>query len=255
MLTIVDPEPCSCKICGNPSPLFGVVDFHKSCIEAQGKRLDLSGNPIYYRRCTVCGFAFTREFDDWSTQAFLTHIYNHDYVLVDPDYVAARPASNAKVVAETFLASRNDLSILDFGGGSGLLAQTLVQNGFHATTYDPFSSLAKRPTGPFNLITCFEVMEHSPFPGQTVSEMNLLLADEGIVLFSTLTQPANFDELRLHWWYASPRNGHVSLYSRRSLTLLFQQQGLQLVSLSDLLHVAYRKLPAFAAHLVNPADR
>jgi hypothetical protein len=255
MLTIVDPNPCSCKICGNPSPLFGVVDFHKSCIEAQGKILDLSGKPIYYRRCTVCGFAFTREFDDWSTQAFLTHIYNHDYILVDPDYVAARPTSNAKVVAEIFLASRNDLSILDFGGGSGLLARTLEQNGFHATTYDPFSSLAKRPTGPFNLITCFEVMEHSPFPCQTVSEMNLLLADEGIVLFSTLTQPANFDELRLHWWYASPRNGHVSLYSRRSLTLLFQQQGLQLVSLSDLLHAAYRKLPAFAAHLVNPADR
>ena len=78
-----------------------------------------------------------------------------------------------------------------------------------------------------------------------------LLADEGIILFSTLTQPADFDQLRLHWWYAGPRNGHVSLYSRESLTILFQQLGLQLFSISELVHVAYRKLPAFAAHLVR----
>ena len=251
MFTIVNPNPSGCKICGSPSPLFGVVDFHKSCIEAQGKILNLSGKPIYYRRCTACAFTFTDEFDDWSTEAFLAHIYNHEYALVDPDYVFARPTNNAKVVAETFLVSRNSLTILDFGGGNGLLASTLVQNGFNATTYDPFSGFTERPRGPFNLITCFEVMEHSPFPSRTVSEMSRLLADEGLIFFSTLTQPANFDEIRLQWWYASPRNGHFSLYSQRALTLLFQQNGLQLRSLTDLVHVAFRKLPAFAAHLVT----
>jgi SAM-dependent methyltransferase len=250
LFTIVNPNPSGCKICGGPSPLFGVVDFHKSCIEARGKILNLSGRPIYYRRCTNCAFTFTDEFDDWSTEAFLAHIYNHEYAVVDPDYGVARPTSNAKVIAETFLASKNSLSILDFGGGNGLLASTLVQNGFNATTYDPFSNFTERPRGPFNLITCFEVMEHSPFPNRTVSEMSQLLADDGLILFSTLTQPANFDELRLHWWYASPRNGHVSLYSRRSLALLFQQNGLQLRSLTDLVHVAFRELPEFAAHLV-----
>jgi hypothetical protein len=43
----------------------------------------------------------------------------------------------------------------------------------------------------------------------------------------------------------------VSLYSRESLTILFQQLGLQLFSISELVHVAYRTLPAFAAHLVR----
>ena len=71
MFMIVNPEAHQCKICSGPSPLFGVIDFHKSCIEAQGKRLPLSGRPIYYRRCTACGFAFTDEFDDWSAEAFL----------------------------------------------------------------------------------------------------------------------------------------------------------------------------------------
>jgi SAM-dependent methyltransferase len=240
---------------GGPSPLFGVVDFHKSCVEAQGKRLDLSGRPIYYRRCSACGFLFTDEFDDWSTEAFLKHIYNSDYVVVDPDYAGARPARNAKVVAETFRASRESLSILDYGGGNGLLARLLQENGFMATTYDPFSTFSARPQGPFDLITCFEVLEHSPSPDRTVSDMNRLLADEGIILFSTLTQPANLDELGLSWWYAGPRNGHVSLYSQRALAMLFEKNGLQLVSFSELVHMAFRKLPAFAAHLVrgNPS--
>ena len=253
MFMVVKPDARACKICHSASPLFGVVDFHKSCIEAQGKILELSGRPIYYRRCVSCGFVFTDEFDDWSTEAFLAHIYNDDYVTVDPDYISARPVSNARVVADTFRTMKDSLTILDFGGGNGVLASHLTSEGFNATTYDPFSRFVERPSGPFNVITCFEVMEHTPFPSRTAAEMSSLLADEGVILFSTLTQPADFDKLRLHWWYASPRNGHVSLYSRQSLALLFQQQGMQLVSLSDLVHIAFRKLPAFASHLVRGA--
>ena len=43
------------------------MDFHKSCIEAQGKMQELFGRPIYYRQCVSCGFVVTDEFDDWST--------------------------------------------------------------------------------------------------------------------------------------------------------------------------------------------
>jgi SAM-dependent methyltransferase len=251
MFTVVHPNARDCKICGAPSPLFGVVDFHKSCIEAQGKRLPLSGRPIYYRRCTACGFAFTEEFDDWSNEAFLAQIYNSSYIQVDPDYAGARALSNATAVADILRASRDSIAILDFGGGNGIFARHLFSQGFSATTYDPFSEFNERPTRQFNLITCFEVMEHTPFPARTAAEMCDLLANEGIILFSTLTQPADFDQQRLHWWYAGPRNGHVSLYSRESLTILFQQLGLKLFSISELVHVAYRKLPAFAAHLVR----
>jgi Methyltransferase domain len=164
MLLAADPNPCNCKVCGGPSPLFGVVDFHKSCIEAQGKTLTLSGKPIYYRRCISCEFLFTDAFDDWSPEAFLKHIYNDDYTIVDPDYTAARPVNNAKVIAQTFQSSRNSLSILDYGGGNGLLARALTEQGFRATTYDPFTTFSACPHGRFDLITCFEVMEHLPFP-------------------------------------------------------------------------------------------
>ncbi len=251
MFQAASPNLGNCKICGGPSPLFGVVDFNKSCLEAHGKTLSLSGKPVYYRRCGSCGFLFTDAFDDWSPEAFLKHIYNNDYAVVDPDYAAARPVNNAKAIAQTFGASRDVLSILDYRGGNGLLARALAEEGFQATTYDPLTTFSARPQGRFDLITCFEVMEHLPFPERTVADIGRLLADEGILLFSTLTQPANFDELGLRWWYVGPRNGHVSLYSRRALAILFEKNGMGLMSLSDLVHMAFRKLPACASHLAN----
>jgi len=252
VLNVINPQPTACKICDGASPLFGVVDFHKSCIEARGKCLNVSGKPIYYRRCDACGFLFTEAFDDWSAQAFVKYIYNDDYVLVDPDYAAARPTNNAGVIAKAFQAARAEVSILDYGGGSGLLARLLRESGFRAATYDPFSAFSARPEGQFEVITCFEVMEHAPFPNNIVADMSGLLAKEGVLLFSTLTQPANFAELGLGWWYVAPRNGHVSLYSSRALAILFEKQGMQIVSFSEVFHMAFRKLPAFAVHLVPP---
>jgi 2-polyprenyl-6-hydroxyphenyl methylase/3-demethylubiquinone-9 3-methyltransferase len=253
MLNVINPQPTECKICGGVSPLLGVVDFHKSCIEAQGKILNVSGKPIYYRRCNACGFVFTDAFDDWSAAAFTKYIYNQDYLIVDPNYTGTRPAANAQAVAKTFEAARDAISILDYGGGTGLFAKVLTESGFRATTYDPFSAPA-RPQGAFDLITCFEVMEHAPFPHTTAADMVSLLAPDGVILFSTLTQPANFDELGLRWWYVAPRNGHVSMYSRRALAILFEKHGLQLTSLTDLVHLAYRQLPPFAAHLLRGAQ-
>ena len=113
METVQSSMVKACKVCGCPSPLFGVVDFNKSCIEAQGRRLSLSGIPIYYRRCPTCRFVFTDAFDTWSEQAFLKHIYNENYVVVDPDFVEVRPSLNAQAIGLAFAASRSEIRILD----------------------------------------------------------------------------------------------------------------------------------------------
>jgi hypothetical protein len=249
---IADPGAVACKVCGGASTLYGVVDFHKSCIEAQGRRLAMSGRPIYYRRCQRCGFLFTTAFDTWDFEAFRRHIYNNDYVAVDPDYVEARPSGNASVIARSFPDARSSMTILDYGGGSGLLAARLREQGFTASTYDPFSSFNEPPRERFDLITCFEVMEHVPSPDATVAAMVGLMKKPGAILFSTLVQPANMDEVGLNWWYASPRNGHISLYSTAALALLFQPYGMKVGSFSQGLHMAYGEIPPFAAHLNLP---
>ena len=249
---VADPRPVPCKVCGAASPLFGVVDFHKSCIEAQGKHLPLSGYPIYYRRCSQCAFTFTTAFDAWDWNAFRANIYNDGYIVVDPDFVELRPAGNAQLIANSFPDAKTSIRILDYGGGNGVLAQRLRDAGFSAATYDPYSSLNQMPAEAFDLVTCFEVLEHVPTPEKTIASMVSLLKQPGAILFSTLVQPKEFLSIGLNWWYAGPRNGHVSLYSTPSLAILFKPHGMKVASFNDNLHLAYGKKPPFAAHLKIP---
>ena len=243
--------PTPCKLCGEPAPVIGVVDFNKSCEEANGTRLPPSGVLVHYRQCSSCGFMFTDAFDDWSQGDFKTHIYNDGYLSIDPDYVSVRPRGNAAVVLHLFDAHKAEVRLLDYGGGNDVLCADLRAAGFAVTqTYDPFvAEFARRPDGKFNLITCFETLEHMPDPVAGIADILASLDEPGVVLFSTLLQPADIDRLGLTWWYAAPRNGHVSLFSRKALELAFERHGYRVVSFNDNAHFAFRTLPDFARRL------
>jgi hypothetical protein len=236
-----------CKCCGMDAPLYGVADFHKNCHKEAQEPLALSGIPIYYHRCRDCGFLFTVAWDAWSPEDFARQIYNAEYLRVDPDYVERRPHFNAQMLAQ-LLGHAPDLRLLDYGGGSGLLAARLRQHGFcSADTYDPFvAEHQTRPQGLYDCVVSFEVLEHTTTPHETLADMTAMLKRDGIVLFSTLVQTAEFDAQGMNWWYIGPRNGHVSLYSRAALNHLANDLGYQFGSFNDNLHVLFRQVPEFA---------
>ena len=70
-----------------------------------------------------------------------------------------------------------------------------------------------------------------------------------------MLQPADIDRQGLSWWYAGPRNGHVSLFSRESLVALIEPFGFGIASFNDDLHVLYREIPDFARHFLIPLDQ
>src|ERR1700757_2877271 len=94
--TATTPGAIPCKICSMEAPLYGTVDFNKSCVEVTGKSLPPTGVPIPYRRSPRCGFLFTTAFDHWDTAQFKQFIYNDEYVEVDPEYEEIRPRRNAE---------------------------------------------------------------------------------------------------------------------------------------------------------------
>jgi hypothetical protein len=248
-----DATPC--KICQQPAPLFGVVDFNRNCLIPNGVKLPLTGTPVYFRRCGACGFLFTDAFDDWSQDDFKANIYNDEYIQVDPGYVLTRPRDNAGVVNQIFGAHKAALRVLDYGGGNDVLCTELRAAGFPlATTYDPFvPEFAKPPDGKFNLVTCFETLEHMPDPVKGIGAIVEYLADPGLVLFSTLLQPQDFDALAMQWWYIGPRNGHVSIFSRGAQAKAWQLYGCQTRSFNDNVHIAFRNLPDFARRFLDVA--
>jgi len=241
-----------CKCCGALAFPFGVVDFHKNCEIRRRNVLDVSGVPVYYYRCPRCHFIFTTAFDQFTHEDFRQYIYNQEYLLVDPDYEETRPRGNAEIVCNLFREAK-PRSILDYGGGHGVLAQLLRAKGFsHVETYDPFvPRFAARPTDRFDCVVCFEVVEHSTVPARVFADMSDLLTDSGLILFSTLLQPADIDSQGLNWWYAAPRNGHVSLYSKPSLAMLAQSLGFNLGSFTESYHVLFREIPEFARHFIR----
>ena len=250
----VSTADCACKICGSPASLYGVVDFHKSCEEVRGVHFSLLGVPIYYRRCSNCKFLFTDAFDDWTEEQFKAHIYNEDYKFVDPDYSDLRPRENAGAVVRLWDSLRSETRVLDYGGGNDTLCAVLREAGFAAAvTYDPMvPQYAERPAGKYDLITSFETFEHLPDPLGTIESILEFAADPGLIFFSTLLQPTDFDQQRLNWWYVGPRNGHISLFSRQALTMAWERHGYKLTSLGDNVHFAFRRLPSYLAHLQPP---
>lgn len=231
-----------CKCCGTPASLYGLLDFNKNCEIYRNNALDISGVPIYYHRCPECGFIFTTALDHFSKADFERHVYNDQYPLIDPDYQESRPRHNAKVVAH-LLSQARPARVLDYGGGNGTLAELLRQAGFSdVTTYDPFvPRFDSKPDGLFDCVICFEVLEHSTDPSRTLREIAELLTDTGIILISTLLQPGDIDRQGLAWWYAAPRNAHVSLYSSASLEKLARSAGFQVHSLDQSYHALVRE--------------
>jgi 2-polyprenyl-6-hydroxyphenyl methylase/3-demethylubiquinone-9 3-methyltransferase len=233
-----------CKICRGASALFDVVDFAKCCDPAPYPA-GLEGVPVYYRRCNECGFIFTEFFDDFAPQQWSAHLYNDDYYRkVDPAYADQRPASNARGVDQLLRRHRADTIGLDYGGGSGRTCQRLRELGYAFDTFDPFGerSLTPEYAGRYNFCTAFEVAEHTPDPRGFVDAIVTLASKErlGILVGTQLHDGIVSDASRLSWWYAAPRNGHISIYSRRSMEILARQFGLDYTRLSARTHLLTR---------------
>jgi SAM-dependent methyltransferase len=244
----------ACPVCTTAAAAIDVVDFNKSCEEARQRFLPLAGVPIYYFRCPGCGFVFAPEMCGWTLEQFAERVYNDDYVQVDPDYLDSRPRANAGSLQSLLGELGPSIRHLDYGGGSGLLSTILAESGWESLSYDPFvdRELRSDELGRFDLVTAYEVFEHVPDPARLAAEVSSLLVDDGVVLFTTLLSDGNIAPgQRLTWWYASPRNGHISLYSRRSLQVLAQRNQFKFGSFSDGFHAFWKRIPLWATHILR----
>jgi len=242
--TLGAPAQTHCKVCASDAPLFDVLDFSKAC----DKVLPVSGPtgiPVYYWRCNHCGFIFTRFFDDLTPTLWSTLVYNDQYYReVDPDYAERRPAMNAAQIHQLLRGQAEYWLGLDYGGGHGRTAELLRARGYRYDCHDPFGQVTTtvERIGHYNFCSTFEVAEHAPDPdGFLLHILQLCTPGKLAILVGTVTHDGHVDdERRLGWWYAAPRNGHISLHSRRSLNELARRHGLDCLSFSARTHLLTR---------------
>lgn len=246
-------EKTVCPVCNAGCSLLPAVDFNKSCA---GDVLDKSGVAVTYAVCNSCTFCFAPDICTWELQQFEQKIYNDQYILVDPEYVEIRPKSNAAFLKSMFGELDRSVRHLDYGGGNGTLSTILRESNWQSRSYDPFvhKDLLIEDLGKFDFITAFEVFEHVPDVSVLMATLKTLLAPGGVILFSTLLTDGNIQASKpLTWWYASPRNGHISLFSNRSLAILAQRYGFGFGSFSAGTHVFCTEIPPWASRVFNPA--
>lgn len=224
LLAAIDTS-ARCKVCGARAIAFDVVDFNKVCSLDDCYHFGLSGVPVYYYRCHLCGLIFTEYFDKWEPEDFSSAIYNADYIKVDGDYESVRPVSFANEMAARW-GNCWDAHILDYGSGNGAFANQLRLHAYqHVQTYDPYTN-PTLPDGTFDIITCFEVIEHERYPLDVLRKMSAYLKDDGCIIFSQTLQPPDIDKQRGNWWYLGPRNGHICTFTQDTLAHMAQQCGL-----------------------------
>ena len=242
MSPINSNEPISCSICSQKKlNRIGSKDFGISAGDHfEGRRLYPDYNvQIPYYECQNCFFIFSPAFDTWSKTDFESHIYNEEYVLGDKPFLEERPIRNANLVAALFHRECDEIDILDFGGGAGLLSHELKRANFRAETYDVHYENNVKPTRQFDLVTSFEVIEHVPHLNQHAWLSNLISLvkpkTQARVLLGTELSPCR-GKAALDWWYISPRNGHISIHSRASLQILTKAVDFNLFSVNGSMH-------------------
>lgn len=236
-----------CKICGAHSPVIDVLDFNKICgpptAYFQNSKI---GVGVEYRRCLRCNFIFTEFFDDFTADLWLTFVYNPDYYnSIDPEYASIRPQQKSQQLRCLLGSPDAGWLGLDYGGGGGRLSQLMRENGYVFDSYDPFgvNTTQEVNRGKYNLCSLFEVAEHAVDPIGVLSEIVEMSsrARLGVLVGTQIHDRQRVQPGHLaNWWYAAPRNGHVSLFSRASLARLAASRSLSYFRLARGLHFLYR---------------
>ena len=155
-----------------------------------------------------------------------------------------RPLQNANFISSFLLGCRNKIIGVDWGGGNGRTSGYLREKGWNYDSIDPYgeTSVTKQNLGCYNFCSAFEVFEHLPNPIQTLNEICEKCSKEKLlILIGTGSHDLVVnDQTRLSWWYAAPRNGHVSLFSKTTFKVIGNLLGMSYISFSSGTHILFR---------------
>jgi hypothetical protein len=196
----------SCRLCG-------------AAVRPQFSLRLLKRHDVSFSRCEHCG-SLQSERPFWLEEA-----YSQSNLAQIDVGAAQRNFSNAAIIVVLARILRLQ-SVVDFGGGDGLLCRLVRDYGVNCTVQDRYakSTYAQGftyvPGQAVDLLSAFEVVEHYANPKEDLKA--LFVDGPDAVLIST----AIYEGQGADWWYLTPESGqHIFFYTRSALRLIAHQNG------------------------------
>ncbi|MEM1172101.1 MAG: methyltransferase domain-containing protein, partial [Cyanobacteria bacterium P01_H01_bin.35] len=212
-----------CKVCGSISHKFDTAQV-------------LNKYKIDYFQCSNCQFVQT-ENPYWLDEAYKKAIASSDLGLVSRN-------QNFSLITENLILNffNADDKFLDYGCGYGLFVRMMRDLGLNFYGYDKYCQniFYEGWEGEINgeekyeLVTAFEVFEHFINP---LAEIEKILQQTRNILFSTQLLPSNNPGPNDWWYYALEEGQHISIFTRKALSVIAEKFKLNLCSDGESLHL------------------
>lgn len=233
-----------CWICGSPSLRMIKPSNITTAIKSDSFAITDStyGVTSELSQCKHCNFIQSTNLTD--VLAFYEN-------LEDPSYEANRKERllQARKIVHTIKKHKASGRLLDIGAGSGILVEEAIKGGFDASGIEPSSWLQKKATehslpvvlgtfpnadctGPYDVITIIDVIEHVNNPLHLLQEAHKALAPDGIIIVVTPNVGSIVASmLRFKWWHF--RIAHIGYFNKKNLDLALTTSKFTKISMTS----------------------
>ena len=191
-------------------------------------------------QCAACGFRQCSDFSD---------VLSFYQAMDDPGYEASRAprALQAERLLQSVSRYRPGGRLLDIGAGSGILVEVATRLGYRAEGIEPSEWMVRSAaahglkiqagilpheeiTGPYDVVTLVDVIEHVSDPVELLVQAGTVLASDGIGL--VITPDVTSVAARVmgkHWWHY--RMAHICYFERQTLLAALRHADLEPIAI------------------------
>lgn len=210
---------------------------------------------IGFDRCSGCDFVFARD------AAARARVYAEDEYGVRDVYHGDLDAAwgvNSRVRVAYVRARRGSGRLLDIGSGGGHFVAVAAKEGFDASGVESTPSFARHaredlgievieqpieeldlPSGAYDVITMWHVLEHIPDPVETLRRLRPALADGGLIVIEVPNSESVIARMLGEAWPQLDAEVHVNQFSATTLRRALQAAGFVDIELETVSHLSY----------------